>query len=55
MALSPAEVPKIFGDVPAFIPLAEAGKAHRLLESRQVSGKLLLDVSGEPHSERKHR
>jgi NADPH2:quinone reductase len=31
--------------VEAVIPLREAARAHRLLESRQVSGKLLLDVS----------
>ncbi len=30
--------------IEAILPLADAGKAHRLLESRQVSGKLLLDV-----------
>lgn len=28
--------------IEAIFPLAEAGKAHKLLESRQVSGKLLL-------------
>lgn len=32
--------------IEAVIPLREAARAHRLLESRQVSGKLLLDVSG---------
>jgi NADPH:quinone reductase-like Zn-dependent oxidoreductase len=34
--------------IEAIFPLAEAGKAHKLLESRQVSGKLLLDVNGIP-------
>ncbi len=33
--------------IEAILPLAQAGKAHRLLESRQVSGKLLLDVGEE--------
>jgi NADPH2:quinone reductase len=33
--------------IAGILPLAQAGKAHRLLESRQVSGKLLLDVGGE--------
>ena len=32
--------------IEAVIPLQEVARAHRLLESRQVSGKLLLDVSG---------
>lgn len=32
--------------IEAILPLAEAGKAHKLLETRKVSGKLLLD-SGE--------
>ena len=32
--------------IEAVIPLRDAARAHRLLESRQVSGKLLLDVSG---------
>lgn len=31
--------------IEAIIPLAEAGRAHKLLESRKVSGKLLLDLS----------
>lgn len=31
--------------IEAIFPLAEAGNAHKLLESRQVSGKLLLDMS----------
>ncbi|MGE0006500.1 MAG: zinc-binding alcohol dehydrogenase family protein [Parvibaculaceae bacterium] len=31
--------------IEAILPLADAGKAHKLLESRQVSGKLLLEVS----------
>lgn len=30
--------------IEAILPLAEAGKAHKLLESRKVSGKLLLDA-----------
>ncbi|MGE0240390.1 MAG: zinc-binding alcohol dehydrogenase family protein [Parvibaculaceae bacterium] len=30
--------------IEAVLPLADAGKAHKLLESRQVSGKLLLEV-----------
>lgn len=30
--------------ISAMKPLAEAGRAHRLLETRQVSGKLLLSV-----------
>lgn len=30
--------------IAAILPLAEAGRAHRMLESRQVSGKLLLSV-----------
>ncbi|HYG61635.1 MAG TPA: zinc-binding dehydrogenase [Thermoanaerobaculia bacterium] len=29
------------------LPLAAAAEAHRLIESRQVAGKLLLDVNGE--------
>jgi NADPH2:quinone reductase len=33
--------------IEAILPLAEAGKAHRLLESRQISGKLLLEVGEE--------
>jgi NADPH:quinone reductase len=33
--------------IEAVLPLAQAGKAHRLLESRQISGKLLLDVGEE--------
>jgi NADPH2:quinone reductase len=36
--------------IEAIFPLAEAGKAHRLLETRQVSGKLLLDVGSESDS-----
>jgi NADPH:quinone reductase len=31
--------------IEAIMPLREAARAHRLLESRKVSGKLLLDVS----------
>ena len=31
--------------IEAIIPLREVARAHRLLESRKVSGKLLLDVS----------
>jgi len=31
--------------IEAILPLADAGKAHKLLESRKVSGKLLLDLS----------
>jgi NADPH2:quinone reductase len=31
--------------IEAIIPLRDAARAHRLLESRKVSGKLLLDVS----------
>lgn len=30
--------------VAGIVPLAEAGRAHRMLETRQVSGKLLLSV-----------
>jgi NADPH2:quinone reductase len=42
--------------IEAIFPLAEAGKAHKLLESRQVSGKLLLDVNGIPKEKtRVHR
>jgi NADPH2:quinone reductase len=33
--------------IEAILPLGEAGRAHQLLESRQVSGKLLLDVGGD--------
>src|SRR4029079_10197516 len=33
--------------IEAILPLADAGKAHKLLESRQVSGKLLLDLDEE--------
>ncbi|CAN5183075.1 quinone oxidoreductase [soil metagenome] len=31
--------------IEAVVPFAEVARAHRLLESRQVSGKLLLDVA----------
>ena len=34
--------------IEAILPLADAGKAHKLLESRKVSGKLLLDVAEDP-------
>jgi NADPH2:quinone reductase len=32
--------------IEAILPLADAGKAHKLLESRTVSGKLLLEMGG---------
>lgn len=31
--------------IEAILPFSDVGRAHRLLESRQVSGKLLLDVA----------